>query len=146
MGTTGVLASSSAGGPASCSFTVTVADQEVPSVVITQPASDQTGLPSLGYPITVKHTAQDNCGISYEVLKLSGCTILDGRTYGDRDGLLSDEYVQVNKYKLCQSMTACGFLALQYPTLRVEAVDAKGNAGGAQRIIRKYLLKTEVCQ
>jgi len=130
------------------SFTI---DLVPPVVQILVPASDQTGLPSLAYPIRIEFTSNDDDGagggVVHEVVKLmDSCVLWDGDTFGDRDGLLSDEYIQVTKYVLCQAMARCGFTVLYYPYIRVEATDqCGGNTGAANRIFRKFLLKTEAC-
>lgn len=124
-------------------------DTTRPVVQITQPAIDQLGLPPVTIPINVKFTSADDDGASggvvHEVLKLEGCVLRDGLTFGDRDGLLSDEVIQINKYELCQAMSRCGYQILNYPRLVVETTDCAGNVTSAARIIRKRLLKTEVC-
>ena len=100
----------------------------------------------MSIPITTRFTtADDGSAASREVVKLQGCTIYDGTTIGDRDGLLSDEPIQLDEYKLCQFMASCNFPVLQDPTIRVEVREASGNAGFDRHIIRKRLLKTEVC-
>jgi len=119
-----------------------------PVVTIVQPATDQLGLPPLSIPITIRFTSADDDTtgtVAHEVLKLVDCTVMDGSTFGDRDGLLVDENFQINKYELCQMMASCGYLTLNYPTFRVEATDPCGNTGSASRIFRKRLLKTEAC-
>jgi hypothetical protein len=125
-------------------------DTVPPAVRIVSPPSDQLALPPVSIPINVAFTSADEDGarggISREVLKLQGCTIFDGQTWGDRDGLLSDESLLITKQRLCQWMSECGFTILYYPKIRAEAVDTcGGNVGAAERIIRKRLLKTEVC-
>lgn len=120
-------------------------ETQPPSVRLLAPAQDQLGMPPVTIPINVRFTSSDNCQVSHEVLKLQGCTIVDGSIFGDRDGLLSDEGIQLNKPALCQFMAQCGFQILLYPTLRVEATDPAGNVGFDQHIIRKSLLKSEVC-
>lgn len=128
------------------SFTI---DLVPPAVAIITPPLDQTGTTPLQYPIQIAFTASDNDGASggivHEIMQLQGCTIYDGNTYGDDDGLLSDELFQLTKYKLCQLMTGCHFLVLDLPRIRVEATDACGNVSARERIIRRRLLKTEVC-
>ncbi len=133
---------------------ITVQDTTPPVVTLLQPNVDNVGLPSVQIPITVRFTAVDNCSTTTrDVLKLSwrdappgaGCTLLDGNVFGDRDGMLSDEFVQVNKYQLCQAMARCGLLNLSFPTIVVESTDPCGNTGSDRHIIRLRLLKTEVC-
>ena len=133
---------------------VTVKDTTPPTVVMTQPNHDTLGLPSVNIPINVSFTSHDNCAAkSRDFVKLSsrdaapgtGCVLFDGNTWGDRDGMLSDESMQVNKYQLCQAMARCGMLVLYYPTLVAESTDPCGNTGSDRHIIRLRLLKTEVC-
>jgi hypothetical protein len=130
------------------SFTI---DLVPPVVQILVPASDQTGLPSLAYPIRIQFASNDDDGagggVVHEVVKLmDSCVLWDGDVYGDRDGLLFDEPIQVTKYVLCQAMARCGFTVLYQPYIRVEATDeCGGNTGAAARIFRKFLLKTEAC-
>lgn len=121
-----------------------------PTVTFLAPTHDQLALPPVTIPIRIQFAASDDDGASggilHEVIKLQGCVIYDGDTEGNRDGLLSDEFIQLTKYNLCQFMARCGFTVLQYPTIRVESTDdCGGNTGFADRIIRKRLLKTEVC-
>jgi len=129
-------------------FSSTVVDTTAPTVRITSPSQDQTGTWPITNTINVAFSASDTAGgIAREVIKLQGCTIYDGDTEGDRDGLLSDEYIQLSKPKWCQFMTKCRFTTLEYPTLTVESTDAcGGNTGSAQRILRRRIQKSEVCR
>jgi len=119
-----------------------------PTVTITQPTADQTGSPPVTLPITIRFTSQAGTSpIVRETVGLESCVIWDGLTYGDRDGLLSDEQtLQTNKYILCQAMARCGFTILSYPRIRVTSTNACGGVGTDDVIIRKRLLKTEVCR
>jgi hypothetical protein len=72
-------------------------------------------------------------GVVVETVQLQGCTIYDGRTYGNRDGLLSDETLALTNDELCRIVSTCGFSTLDNPTLRVEAVDCAGNIGAASQ-------------
>lgn len=130
------------------SFTI---DLVPPVVQILSPANDQTGLPPVTIPIRVVFASGDDDGaaggVVHEVVKLmDSCVLFDGDTYGDRDGLLSDEGLQITKFMLCHAMARCGLLILREPFILVEATDqCGGNTGTATRILRKRLLKTEVC-
>lgn len=135
--------------------TLTVQDTTPPTVSMILPANDNTGLPSVQYPIYVKFTSVDNCAAKHkDRVRLSwrdappgvGCTLLDGNLVGDRDGMLTDESsLQITKYTLCQAMARCGYQVLHYPTVVAESTDPCGNTGSARRIIRLRLLRTEVC-
>jgi hypothetical protein len=131
----------------SVDFTV---DVTPPVVTIVTPPADQLANPPLTIPIRIEFTATDDDGatggVEHEVIKLESCVLYDGDTTGDNDGLLSDEFIQVTKYTLCQAMARCGLLILDYPRFIVEATDTcGGNTGSAQRIFRKLLRKVDVC-
>lgn len=64
------------------------------------------------------------------------CPLYDGLTYGDRDGILTDEVVEITQGGLCQVMEACGFTSLNQPAIRVEATDCGGQVGTATRRLR----------
>ncbi len=124
------------------------------TVDLTQPDHDTLGLPSVNIPIDVSFGIRGACRTpTHDVVKLSwrdaplgaGCLLFDGNTYGDRDGMLSDESLQITKYRLCQAMAACGKTSLAYPTVVVESTDPCGFTASARRIIRLRLLKSEVC-
>ncbi len=116
-----------------------------PFVDILQPASDQLGLPSVSIPITIRFATQSAAPIASETVSLESCVLWSGSTTGDRDGLLSDEFLQANKYVLCQAMARCGMTYLYEPRIRVASTDTCGRTGRDSVIIRKRLLKTEVC-
>ena len=42
-------------------------------------------------------------GVVHEVVKLDGCTIYDGNTYGNGDGLLSDEHLPLSYTELTRA-------------------------------------------
>lgn len=117
-----------------------------PVVEILAPVSDQLGLPNLNYPVTIVMRSTSTSPIARETISLEGCLLWDGATYGDRDGLLTDEYMlQTNKYMLCQAMARCGYQVLYYPKIRVTGADNCGRTGTDEVIYRRNLLKTEVC-
>ena len=64
-----------------------------------------------------------------EVVFLDGCRILDGNTFGDEDGLLSDEVIELTSDLICALPRLCGITELHQPVLKVEATDCAGNVG-----------------
>ncbi len=68
-------------------------------------------------------------GVVHERYYLSGCLVFDGESYGDEDGLLTDETVEVPVGLLCHAYQACGWTELIDPVIRVEAEDCAGNIG-----------------
>ncbi len=119
----------------------------IPSVQILEPTHDELGLPPVSIPIYVRFQTDGGAPIVREMLYLmDGCVLYDGNVFGDRDGVLADEFpLLINKYKLCQAMAACGYTTLSRPKIRVAATNACGRTAYAERIIRLRLLKTEVC-
>jgi hypothetical protein len=85
-------------------------------------------------PFSMTFSARDDDdatgGVVHEVMKLDGCVIYDGSTFGpDPDGLLSDDVLVFGPSELCRIRQECGFDVLVAPELRVEASDCGGNVG-----------------
>ena len=57
------------------------------------------------------------------------CTLLDGNGFGDGDGLLSDETLDVSVAQLQNTVTTCGIARLDKPMICFEATDCGGNVG-----------------
>jgi hypothetical protein len=64
-----------------------------------------------------------------ERVLIDGCLVYDGRTYGDGDGLLTDEFVGVAQPMICDVYEACGMTEFDDAIIRVEAEDCAGNIG-----------------
>jgi N-acetylneuraminic acid mutarotase len=101
-------------------------------------------------PFTVALLSSDDDGASgdvvHEVVKLNGCVAFDGLTYGDQDGLLSDEVMRLTNAELCRIFTACGFRGLLDAEVRAEATDCGGNVGSAVEIVPgKLRVKSGTC-
>jgi hypothetical protein len=105
--------------PPSVTLNLSGATVVVPGVVPLQPilgASDNDGAAG---------------GITHERLSINGCLIYDGLTLGDRDGLLSDETVLIDRAELCRIIGYCGFGVLTAPVMTFEAADCGANVGSA---------------
>jgi hypothetical protein len=131
---------------AAVDFTI---DTKPPVVELSSPPEHALLIPS-GVPFSVVFRAGDDDGaaggVVHEVVKLQGCTIYDGLTYGNRDGLLSDESLAVTGTELCRLAAACGFTTLSQPELRVEATDCGGNVGVAShRFAGSIALRPGLC-
>jgi hypothetical protein len=113
----------------SVSFTI---DLEGPVVQIYRPYGVKYIDPT-EFPISILFDASDSDGASggvvHERVLIQNCVVLDGWTYGNRDGLLRDESVVVSTEAICQVREACGFDVLDQPTVRAEATDCGGNTG-----------------
>jgi hypothetical protein len=113
----------------SVSFTI---DLEAPVVQIYRPYGVKYIDPT-EFPISILFDASDSDGASggvvHERVLIQDCVVLDGWTYGNRDGLLRDESVVVSTEAICQVREACGFDVLDQPTVRAEATDCGGNTG-----------------
>lgn len=132
VGSTSVTCRSEGG---SCSFYVTVNDAQAPTVTITSPPVTTAFVPS-SLPFNVVFTDGDACGVTHEVLEIQGCLVYDGNTYGDQNGLLSDEAIPITTAELCRIASKCGFTTLSNPEFRVRAFDAAGNSGTDSRTLR----------
>jgi hypothetical protein len=83
--------------------------------------------------------------VVWEVMKLDGCVIYDGATFGsDPDGLLSDDVLRFSPSELCRIREECGFDVLTGPELRVEATDCGGNVGHDAKVMTGRLILTNL--
>ncbi len=134
--------SGNAGVPASVAFTI---DTMPPSVtIVADPATFQ--LPQV-VPFSSLFTSSDDDGASggvvHEVVAVDGCVVYDGSTYGDRDGLLSDETVSSRDVTLCDMARACGRRHWTNPVIAVTATDCGGNATTASIVAPGDYLASE---
>ena len=131
---------------ASVDFTI---DTTPATVQLVAPAEGTLLVPST-QPISILFRDGDDDGaaggVVHEVIKLQGCPIFDGQTYGDKDGLLSDETLTLGSAELCRAAQACAFTTLTNPGLTVEATDCGGNVGLASRTLAGSLaLRPGLC-
>ena len=99
-------------------------------------------LPRPGIPMSILFNATDDDGVAGDVVEerilLNTCVLLDGNEYGDGDGLLSDENVDITRDQLIQILIGCNFTGpINNPTVIVEAVDCGGNVGRAEKSFKK---------
>lgn len=81
-----------------------------------------------------------------ERLKIDGCVVYDGSSYGDGDGLLSDESVGVVKPMICDVYRACGKTQFVNSVIEIEAEDCAGNAGSAEATLSgRYVVDPGGC-
>ena len=124
-------------------------DTVPPRVELLAPA-DRSVLAPTSLPFTIAFRDNDDDGaaggVIHEVILLQGCTIFDGLTYGNEDGLLSDESMTIGAAELCRAAAACGFQILNRPEIRVEATDCGGNVGSAShRFAGSIALRPGIC-
>jgi hypothetical protein len=85
----------------------------------------------------LKIVSTDDDGAAGDVLReqmfLDSCLLYDGATYGDGDGLLSDESLSLDHTALCRAASLCGVTQWNRPLIRVEARDCGDNLGVAER-------------
>lgn len=74
-------------------------------------------------------------GIVHEVLLVDDCTLYDGDSYGDRDGLLSDEQLDLDRQALCELAERCGTRRWQDPVVEARATDCGGNTAAASFVL-----------
>jgi hypothetical protein len=79
----------------------------------------------------------------HELLRVNGCTLLDGSTYGNGDGRLIDEELALDRATLCRAIAACGWTSLDHLVLRFEVADCAGNGGAAEVALRGGLACTQ---
>ena len=85
-------------------------------------------------------------GVTSERVFIDNCLLWDGVTYGDHDGLLSDETLVLGREELCTLARTCGVVALRNPKVRVEARDCGGNSGSASATLAgTFRIPTRMC-
>ena len=108
-------------------------------------------LPRPGIPMSILFNATDDDGVAGDVVEerilLNTCVLLDGNTYGDGDGLLTDENVDITREQLIQILLGCDFTgSINNPTVIVEAVDCGGNVGRAEKSFKKRRINVHSSQ
>lgn len=113
-----------------------------PTVQIQDPPAGHVIVPS-AIPMALLFTTSDEDGaaggVIHEVVKLQDhpggayCAVYDGWDYGDGDGLLTDESLDLSVGEFCRLAKLCGFTTLSRPEIRVEAEDCGHNWGVATR-------------
>jgi hypothetical protein len=68
-------------------------------------------------------------GVVHERVYVDDCLVYDGFTYGDGDGLLTDEHIEFSTAELCRLDEICNWHELIEPVVRAEADDCGGNTG-----------------
>ncbi|HEX6852984.1 MAG TPA: hypothetical protein VF139_16430, partial [Candidatus Polarisedimenticolaceae bacterium] len=133
-------------GSASVAFTIDTIAPEVAWLV--EPGAS-VALPATVPMALVFSTSDDDGatgGVVHEKIELDGCSIFDGSTYGDADGLLSDETIALDLGALCRVANACSRSALSAPVLELKATDCGGNVGSAALSLSgRVALKPGVC-
>ncbi len=85
-------------------------------------------------------------GVVRERMLLDGCIVLDGLTYGNGDGLLVDESIDLLTPLFCRAYRACGRTDFTDPVLRAEADDCAGNTGSASVTLRgRFHVDASLC-
>ena len=104
--------------------------------ILPPPPNARTGS---SYPFAAGFTATDPDGtdghIVHEEVFLDGCRVADGDTWGDEDGLLSDDAIPIDTALLCAAYRACGVRRWTNPVLKVTATDCAGHPGSDQKTL-----------
>lgn len=129
-------ATDAVGNGASDTVTFTI-DRIAPAVTVL--VDDLRWLLPSGRPLASVFASGDDDGagdgVVHEALELAGCRIYDGATYGDADGLLSDETVVLDLAEVCRLAARCGWTSLESPEFAAEATDCAGNVGRDARVL-----------
>jgi len=103
---------------------------------------------SIPFSLVWKATDADGAsgGVTNERVFIDDCLLWDGATYGDGDGLLSDETLFLGRDELCRLARTCGVAALRNSKVRVEARDCGGNSGSASATLAgAFRIPTKMC-
>ena len=102
--------------------------------VVTVDESTLENIPMFGTPIgDLISTSDDDAasgGVVRELFRIEDCILLDGDTFGDGDGLLTDENANITVDEAREILADCGIFSAKKRVLTVEAIDCAGNVGG----------------
>lgn len=101
-------------------------------------------------PIEVLYEAHDEDGangaVVHEEIRFDGCLVFDGGTFGDGDGLLTDEDVSITDKTLCQVSASCGGFYWRDPVVEIRVSDCAGNVATGRRVVMGgFEVKPDVC-
>ncbi len=121
-----------------------------PIVTILPPPPPLAGDPAEVVPfsagVQIVDPDGDETHLVHEVVYLDGCPVFDGSTYGDMDGLVTDELMPLERGTLCTALTLCGQSVFENPVFRVEATDCGGNTGFAESsVIGSFTISPTLC-
>ncbi|GAB4222871.1 MAG: hypothetical protein Kow0062_21730 [Acidobacteriota bacterium] len=142
-----LVVSDSAGNTSSAMTGFTI-DDTPPVVRLVPPVSTQTVPrtdPISAYLATSDADAAPG-GVVGERILVDDCVALDGATWGDGDGLLTDETIDVPAGLLCLAYEACGLTRFVNPVVTGEARDCAGNIGRASvPVPGTYVIDPSAC-
>jgi hypothetical protein len=119
--------------------TVTATDSGGNATSSVVPFTIDTTAPKTSVSADLKITSSDDDGARGEVVLermfFDGCLLYDGATYGDADGLLSDETIVLDQAALCRASLICGVSRWKDPLVSVDASDCGGNGAAAKRTL-----------
>ncbi len=132
--------------PSSVDFTI---DTVAPKVYLADSSSRllDTGVAAFGDFLYT----QDNDGARgyplWEAIHLDGCTVYDGREWGNRNGSLIDDLFETGVAIFCRAFELCGQTRWSRPVLRGLAGDCGGNVGASELIIPgRFKVTREQCE
>ncbi|MFN7965565.1 MAG: hypothetical protein U0V87_07755 [Acidobacteriota bacterium] len=119
--------------------TITATDSGGNAATAAVPFTIDTTAPKTAVSADLKITSSDNDGargdVVLERMFFDGCLLYDGATYGDADGLLSDESIVLDQAALCRASQICGVSRWKDPLVKVDATDCGGNVATAKRTL-----------
>lgn len=73
--------------------------------------------------------------VVHETVKVDGCLVYDGLTYGNGDGLLLDEKLPATEDEMCRLVRLCSKRDWRDPVIAVTATDCGGNSSTARMVV-----------
>ncbi len=132
-------------GTAEIFFTI---DLQPPSVTVIAPPQRSVSWEQMPAELIFESHDDDGAtgGPIHETAYLDDCLLYDGWEFGDKDGLLSDEVLELGDAALCRALERCGREFWTDPVIRIFADDCGGNLGqGIRRVPGSFRAAREKC-
>jgi DNA-binding beta-propeller fold protein YncE len=113
-------------------------DRVPPQVAIHPPSGGWRAAVSIPFRLTFTSTDDDGAAGApeHELVLIDGCLIYDGDTFGDKDGVLSDEEVWIDDAALCRAAATCGTRSWRDAIIAVRATDCGANEATGTTVLK----------
>jgi hypothetical protein len=113
-------------------------DRVPPKVAIHPPPGGWRAPGSLPFRLTFTSTDDDGAAGApvHEVVLFDGCPIYDGNSFGDKDGVLSDEEVWIDNAAFCRAAATCGQRKWRDAVIAVRATDCGANEATGTTVLK----------
>lgn len=132
-----LITTDASGNESSTSIPFTI-DRVPPKVTIHPPPGGWRAPSSLPFRLIFTSTDDDGAAGApvHEVVLIDGCPVYDGNTFGDKDGVLTDEEVWIDNAAFCRATATCGKRSWRDAVIAVRATDCGANEGTGTTVLK----------